>query len=513
MRLPLLVLAGSLLAACFLLEPAARSDDADPLSRIKAVAPPGEARRLDVKDFPVKQWVLGTVRQRDLKPIKARILFEIGPVYYVEEEGTGNWLVGRMPDPSSKLIEVESRFASLQALLDAHVFAPLPKPPEAFTLREVARLADFPTRLASDGRGEVLYALCEHGDVYKVHVTTGAVGPLLRARDYIDLARGEVNMVGMVLDERNRLYLVLNQRNEKLKPFMNEVVIFRTTAVKDGDPAEPKPWLKTNYPWGIGAFNHGVSHIAFGPDGYLYVNSGSRTDGNEPGDDPRYSEAGETPITACIWRLDPRADKPEVEVYAHGLRNAYGFCWNDKGEMIATENGPNADPPEELNLIEKGKHYGFPYKFSDWTKKPYCYTPDPPPGLTFVAPIPNHGPAGGGASDKPLYSFDPHSSPSGIVFLRDDFPPPYRGTYLMGRFGNFVGPRNTGFDVLQVALHKKDGAYVANTYPLLAPLGRPIDVHLSGKGKVFICEYSRETENKSYSKVVPGRILELAVKK
>ena len=108
----------------------------------------------------------------------------------------------------------------------------------------------------------------------------------------------------------------------------------------------------------------------------LYVNSGSRTDGDETGDDPRYSKEGEDRLTSCIWRLDPNADKPEIEIYARGLRNAYGFCWNDKGEMYATDNGPDADPPEELNHIEKGHHYGFPYRFSDWVKPPYIYTPD-----------------------------------------------------------------------------------------------------------------------------------------
>ena len=90
----------------------------------------------------------------------------------------------------------------------------------------------------------------------------------------------------------------------------------------------------------VDSFNHGVGHIAFGPDGMLYVNSGSRTDGDETGDDPRYSKEGEDRLTSCIWRLDPNADKPEIEIYARGLRNAYGFRWNDHGEMYATDNGP-----------------------------------------------------------------------------------------------------------------------------------------------------------------------------
>ena len=48
-----------------------------------------------------------------------------------------------------------------------------------------------------------------------------------------------------------------------------------------------------------------------------------------------------------------------------------------------------------MNEILPGRHYGFPYQFSNWKKKPYRYTPDPPPGLQFELPIANFGPAGG----------------------------------------------------------------------------------------------------------------------
>jgi glucose/arabinose dehydrogenase len=253
-----------------------------------------------------------------------------------------------------------------------------------------------------------------------------------------------------------------------------------------------------------------VGHIALGPDGHLYVNSGSRTDGNETGKDDRYSREGETPLTACLWRLDPRRpSQPTIEVYARGLRNAYGFCWNDKGEMLATDNGPDADPPEELNLVRPHHHYGFPYRFSDWDRKPYPYTPDPPPGFVFARPIVNLGPDAG----KGLATFDPHSSPSGIVFLGDDFPPPYRGTFLVARFGNLLErPRDAGFDVLHVRLEKHGDGYRAHVRTLLAPIARPVDLHLSGRGRVYICEYSRQIQNKGYNGMLPGRVLELAVK-
>ena len=182
--------------------------------------------------------------------------------------------------------------------------------------------------------------------------------------------------------------------------------------------------------------------------------------------------------------------------------------------MFATENGPDADAPEELNRIERGRHYGFPYRFSNWTKKAYANSPDAPPGMEFTLPIPNIGPDGG-FSGEPIYTFDPHSGPGGIVFLDDTFPEGYRGTFLLTRFGNFIRtPKdNVGFDLLQATLRRNAaGNDEARIRTVLAPLGRPIDLHVSGAGKVYICEYSRGT-NSSTSYALPGRILELAVKK
>ena len=43
-----------------------------------------------------------------------------------------------------------------------------------------------------------------------------------------------------------------------------------------------------------------------------------------------------------------------------------------------------------------------------------------------------------------------------------------------------------------------------------APLGRPIDLHQSGRGKIYLLEYSRGTKT-GISIAPPDRILELAV--
>jgi glucose/arabinose dehydrogenase len=404
-----------------------------------------------------------------------------------------------------------SKFPTFAALVDASKYPPLPPAPSGFTLREVVRLTDHGTRLTSDGQGRALYVLGGGGDVWRVEVATGLLKQVLRGRDYIDRKKGQPSTVGLTLDSQHRLYIVADQRDESHDIVTNNVTIFRTTTVANGEPAAPEPWLRTAYPWGIGPFNHGVGHIAIGPDGFVYVSSGSRTDGNEPGTDKRYFQGGEVPLTACLWRIDPKAEHPEIEFFARGLRNAYGFCWDDHGRMFATDNGPDADAPEELNLIEKGKHYGFPFQFANWTNKPYAYTPDPPPGVEFTWPVANYGPDGG-YSGKPIYTFDPHSSPAGVVYLNDAFPPEFRGSFLVTRFGNLIKrPKDAGYDVLQVRL-QSSSAQGAEVKTVLAPLGRPLDVHLSGKGKIYILEYTRQTDNKPDLPMLPGRIIELAVK-
>jgi glucose/arabinose dehydrogenase len=482
--------------------------------QVRAINPSLPAEKLPLAGWTVRESALGPQRQQELRPIAATTIVKLATTYYVEELQTGRWLVGNLVGGKSPTIECGQSFTNLAALLDATAFAPLPKPPEGFVLREIIRLPNHPCRLASNGQGKMLYVLCLNGDVWRVDLTDQGLRQILRGDEFLDPKLGSPALTGMVLDSQNRLYLVANQHDDTVNPIRNNITIFRTTAQHDGDPASPIPWLKTSYPFGIGPFNHGVGHIAFGPDGYLYVNSGSRTDGNETGDDDHYSREGETPLTACIWRLDPRRNsQPTIEVYVRGLRNAYGFTWNSRGEMFATDNGPNADAPEELNQIVAGRHYGFPYHFSNWTKKPYPYTPDAPTGFDFIPPLANLGPDGG-YQDKPCYTFDPHSSPSGIVFLGQDFPPAYRNSFLVARFGNLL-ERNpdVGFDVLQGELQRdRLGVYEVHFKTFLAPIARPVDLHLSGKGKVYICEYSRQIQNKGYNGMLPGRILELSVK-
>ena len=54
----------------------------------------------------------------------------------------------------------------------------LPKAPQGFTLREIAQLPEFLTRLAGDPAGKTVYALAQNGTIYSLDQQAGALAPM-----------------------------------------------------------------------------------------------------------------------------------------------------------------------------------------------------------------------------------------------------------------------------------------------------------------------------------------------
>jgi glucose/arabinose dehydrogenase len=74
-------------------------------------------------------------------------------------------------------------------------------------------------------------------------------------------------------------------------------------------------------------------------------------------DPPRDTEAAKTAKVISTYTF-PGPNLTPAETWASGVRTPYGLAFSPSGELWEVEHGPRGG--DELNLIEKGKNYGWP---------------------------------------------------------------------------------------------------------------------------------------------------------
>ncbi|KKT77875.1 MAG: Quinoprotein glucose dehydrogenase [Microgenomates group bacterium GW2011_GWB1_44_8] len=175
-------------------------------------------------------------------------------------------------------------------------------------------------------------------------------------------ASGEGGLLGLAIHpnfETNRwIYLYLTTGTDGR--LTNKVERYR---FKDGQLSE-----RTVIIQGIGgASNHDGGRIAFGPDGNLYITTGDAGNPNTAQD--------QTSLNGKILRVKDDGSIPTDNpfgnaVYSYGHRNPQGLAWDDNGKLWSTEHGRSGvlTGLDELNLIEKGKNYGWPLISGDETR-------------------------------------------------------------------------------------------------------------------------------------------------
>ena len=167
---------------------------------------------------------------------------------------------------------------------------------------------------------------------------------------------------------------------------------------------------------------HFGSRLAFGLDGMLYITLGDRFDKatTRPQAQQLSSHLGK------VIRINPDgsipADNPFVkqsgalpEIWDIGHRNIQSATFDEKGRLWTVEHG--AKGGDELNLIEKGKNYG-------WAIISYGeeYSGEPIPGnITARAGL-----------EQPIYYWDPVIAPSGMQYYTGAAFPSWRGNIFVG---------------------------------------------------------------------------------
>ena len=196
----------------------------------------------------------------------------------------------------------------------------------------------------------------------------------------------------------------------------------------DGTPGDPTV-VSSGMPSGG---NHQARGLGLAPDGRLYVSIGSS-------------------CNACLEESVERAALLLVEngtrrVYAAGLRNTMGFDWQPAtGALYGADQGSDFRgddlPPEEVNRIVDGAHYGWPYAYGDRVVD--TLTTVDPPGSTKEAFAP--------ATEPAVLELPAHASPIQLRFYDGAaFPAGYRGDAFVTLHGSWNRDPPNGYAVARL---------------------------------------------------------------
>lgn len=330
-------------------------------------------------------------------------------------------------------------------------------------------------------RGPRMMAFDEKGNLY---VSTGFYNQVWRLPD--------ANHDGVA--DSNQL--VSDQLNapQGLAFVKDKLLVANQDGVVQLDEMHGKTIIKpliSNLPSG----GHSLKNLKLGPDGYLYVNVGSSCNVCDESDAQRATLLRFTTDGKAAGALVTLGRHTPSPIYAFGLRNTQGYTWqSETGVMFATNEGSDMRsvtkngqvndliPPEHLNIIEAGKHYGWPHCWGNQVTDPnfagesgFCKT-----------------------TQSPAITFDSHSTPIGITFLnKANVPADYKNDAIVALHGSWNRAEASGYKLVRVKF--KDNQPIAvedfatgwlknNIVTGSEAWGRPVDVIVAPDGAILITD-------------------------
>jgi hypothetical protein len=406
-----------------------------------------------------------------------------------------------------------------------------PKPYRSeITIKQIGIIGSNTVRIKRDPSSGYLYVMQNNGIIQRAVIGTNGNATLTTLYQTKD--HGLNAPLGMTFGNDGTMYLV---GNDSTSQFGTATIV---KGVPDMPGSENRAWsviAKTvAYPYG-NIYNHRMNGIILNPGGdSLYVNSGAATDHGEM--HGGYREVG---LTSTILRVPTNGQNIVLQndkawlranryIFAEGNRNTFDFAYAANGDLFGPDNSDDRDDPEELNWIQAGRHYGFPWRMGgDNTPQqftPYnprtdpllspnawgggsgllytTYSNDPtypprPDSITFTEPIPSFGPSAdkfrdtltGAVKDASqlglsIPTFTPHRSVDGIVFDRDSIlAGDLKGGAFVISFSNsslIAAMGDTSQDLLLVSLKKASGNYTAQITKLISGFNSPLGIEMVG---------------------------------
>jgi glucose/arabinose dehydrogenase len=250
--------------------------------------------------------------------------------------------------------------------------APSSPPFPAIQLERIATGLSQPVGLIAPRDGSQRLFIVEQSGTIRIWKKGGVISePLLDLRDRV--ATGyEMGLLGLALHPEfpNVPRLFVNYTTKTaLHGIRTKIAEFRLG--KDSnvvDPSTERILLDISQPYP----NHKGGHLAFGPDGFLYIGLGDGGSGNDPHDNAQHlntllgkmlridvnGQQGELP-----YRIPP--DNPFVgdanarpEIWAYGLRNPWRYSFDAvTGQLYVGDVGQY--DREEIDVIRRGGNYGW----------------------------------------------------------------------------------------------------------------------------------------------------------
>ncbi len=235
------------------------------------------------------------------------------------------------------------------------------------TIKQLATVENSSVRIKRDPASGNLYILQNNGDIRRVNFGTG--GNVTFTLVYSTLDHGLSAPLGMAFGNDGTMYLAGNEISDTNSSYATCVI---AKGVPDTPGSENRKWSfiakSVEYTFGH-VYNHKTNAIAVDPNGkFIYINNGACTDHGEIREGHR-----EVGLTSIILKLptdgkdimlqnDREWLRANGYLMAEGIRNTFSFAYSGNGDLFGVENSDDRDDPDEMNWIQEGHHYGFPWR-------------------------------------------------------------------------------------------------------------------------------------------------------